>query len=517
MLAAENGALPGGKVGGIGDVIRELPLALAGLGWAPIVLTPSYGMFAHHHDAVLIANVEVPFAGRQEIVEVFQVPGPEEAVTHIVLEHAFFSPQGPGRIYCDDGSAAPFATDATKFAFFCMAAAMCLKQEVIEADLIHLHDWHTALFLALRQFHGGCVFLQSIRTVYTIHNLALQGIRPLQGHCSAFETWYPGMHYHHNVLVDPRYHDCVNPMALAVRLADMVNTVSPTYALEILDANDSRHGFYGGEGLELDLQAAAANGRLVGILNGCAYDDRPKKAFRRAPAWKTLRDTMLDALQHWMSRTTYLHSSHYLSAQKITRQLRKKPTSILLSIGRVTPQKVGLFLETCGAGDTALEAILKSLDPGVLFVLLGNGEVELEKELTTIANRHANCVFLEGYIDSLPDLLYRSADLFLMPSTFEPCGISQMMAMREGTPCVVHGVGGLKDTVEHLHTGFVFSGDSPREQADNFVATVSDALALKNNAPEDWKTLCDTAAAVRFSWDQSAVTYEQELYERTNT
>jgi len=108
--------------------------------------------------------------------------------------------------------------------------------------------------------------------------------------------------------------------------------------------------------------------------------------------------------------------------------------------------------------------------------------------------------------------LYRGGDLFLMPSSFEPCGISQMLAMREAQPCVVHGVGGLRDTVEHDRTGFVFSGNTPGEQATEFVATVEKALALKVNDADRWQKICRRAASQRFDWAQSARQTVEQLY-----
>ena len=104
------------------------------------------------------------------------------------------------------------------------------------------------------------------------------------------------------------------------------------------------------------------------------------------------------------------------------------------------------------------------------------------------------------------------ADLFLMPSSFEPCGISQMLSMRAGQPCVVHAVGGLKDTVEHAVTGFVFDGNSPAEQATNFVSCVQNALSIKLNKPAQWEKICSNAAGQRFSWEVAATTYIQKLY-----
>jgi len=163
--------------------------------------------------------------------------------------------------------------------------------------------------------------------------------------------------------------------------------------------------------------------------------------------------------------------------------------------------------------DSALEAILTASGPETLFIMLGNGEKDLEHRFVDIARQHENFLYLRGYVDAFAAPLYASADLFLMPSSFEPCGISQMLAMRAGQPCVVHAVGGLKDTVEHDVTGFVFNADTPAGQAENFVSTTLAALTVKQQDPDHWQSICSNAAERRFSWELAAKTYQQELYQ----
>jgi starch synthase len=130
-----------------------------------------------------------------------------------------------------------------------------------------------------------------------------------------------------------------------------------------------------------------------------------------------------------------------------------------------------------------------------------------------IARENRRLLFLCGYSESLAAPLYRAGDLFLMPSSFEPCGISQMLAMRATQPCVVHSVGGLKDTVEDGRTGFVFEGDSPQQQAMAFVDTVKRALAMKTENDDTWQKICIRAASARFSWSKSAKQTIEMLYE----
>ncbi len=508
LLAAENAALPGGKVGGIGDVIRDLPLALADRGWQPTVLTPGYGVFTGLPRAVRSGNLVFQFAGARTRAELWQVQGPDPRVRHLFIEHPLLVPHGSGHIYYDDGPHAPFASDAGKFAFYSAAAAAFVIGCQPGPKVVHLHDWHTAMYLVLREFDPAFRALKKITTVYTIHNLALQGTRPLKWDISSLESWFPKLYYPHNRVADPRYADCVNPMATAIRLADKLNTVSPTYAKEILLPDNPERGFDGGEGLERELQAAAVDGRLVGILNGCFY---PKRRVRK-PAWRSFLKAAVAALTDWMTQRTSIASSHYFASQRLALLPRRRPRTLLTSVGRLTGQKVDLFLTDTGSGRSALEVILSHLGSHGMLILLGSGDPEVEIRLTRIAATHENFLFLSGYSQALAEYLYEAGDLFLMPSSFEPCGISQMLAMRAGQPCVVHAVGGLVDTVRDGVTGFVFAGARPHSQAANFASAVEDALEMKNSGDGRWRTMCCKAAAERFSWDAAAAIYEREVY-----
>ena len=506
MVAAENGALPGGKVGGVGDVIRDLPIALAERGWQPTVLTPAYGMFNKLPGAVSVASLPLRFAGAGQIATLWRIPSGNSSVEHLAIEHPALSPDGPGRIYCHDPADRPFATDAGKFAFFCAALATWLRQVENRYDVVHLHDWHAGFYLLLRQYDPDCQSLRALRTVFTIHNLALQGIRPFAGDASSLASWYPELAVPPAKVVDPRYADCINPMLTAIRLADKIGTVSPTYAREILRPSDIAHGFSGGEGLEADLQSAAHDGRLTGILNGCEY-----AGFTRRPVgWQRLLAAIGDALDNW--RSPEIATICAASAESLKMLPKRRPPHVLVSIGRLAPQKTALFFQQGSAGQSALESLLDELGNKGVFIMLGSGDRALEEHCCELASRRKNFLFLCGYSDVLADTLYAAGDLFLMPSTFEPCGISQMLAMRAGQPCVVHAVGGLKDTVEDNVSGFTFAGDSPPLLADNFVASVRRALQLKSANPAAWKAIQETALNRRFSWSAAAERYEKELY-----
>lgn len=502
LVAAENGHLPGGKVGGVGDVIRDLPIALQAQGkksgWKIRLITPAYGRFHRLPGASKVRRLKVDFAGRVRFAEVWKFFPPSESVETLLIAHALLDPRGDGRIYHEDDQQHPFATDASKFAFFNAAVAAMVQTDSEPPDVLHLHDWHTGLLPALKAVAPVDTPLQRARCVFTIHNLAYQGIRPLDGHASSLKTWFPKLNLPLQTLTDRRYPDCVNFMVSGIRLADGLNTVSPTYAKEITRPSDPALGFIGGEGLEMDLQQAAAAHRLLGILNGCMYEGISSVE----PSWTSLQAALQ---QHQQLIASKDPARQWL--QSITR-----PRHLLTSVGRLVTQKVALMLEPVFGHATALEAVLENLGSNSLLILLGSGDAELEQRLAAIAAQKSNLLFLRGYAETLSASLYANGDLFLMPSSFEPCGISQMLAMRAGQPCVVHGVGGLKDTVREGETGFVFQGDTVAAQASAFVHSVRQALTLREQDAEAWQAMRQDAAAQRFSWQHAAQAYIDELY-----
>ena len=501
MVAAENGAFKGGKIGGIADVVRDLPQALADLGHEVSVLMPAYGVFNRLPQARHDADIKVRFGGNEYRTGFFRVGATGSAVRYFVVEHPLITRDEPGTIYHHDLADGPFATDGGRFAFFCAAVAEYAEQCDTPPDVLHLHDWQTGLIPALRRFDPKLKRLRKIHVVYTIHNLAYQGIRPFAGHHSSFESWFPRLDYTREQLADPRYPDCVNPMAVAIRMTDKLNTVSPTYAQEILRPNDPSRGFNGGEGLEEDLRLREAAGCLSGILNGCFY---PGPGGRR-PGW--------NRLLHAIAKENHLFDNDPVARANLDNLPSRRPAKVLVSIGRVGPQKVSLLLEPVPGFPSALEAMLEQHGRSMAFIMLGSGDPAFEQRLVDIAARHPNLLFLRGYAESLPDLLYPGGDLFIMPSSFEPCGISQMLAMRSSQPCVVHAVGGLRDTVSDDVNGFTFAGDTAAEQAANFVACVNRALTIKLQHRERWNTIRKEAAKMRFSWEASARSYLSELYE----
>lgn len=507
FVAAENDALPNAKVGGVADVVRDLPAALADRGWDVTVMIPAYGVLHTAGGAKRVGSVSARFRGELQDVGVWEVPGSFPSVRNLVLDHPLFGADGAGQIYFADDADRPFATDANKFALLSAAAATFVENAENKPDVVHLHDWHAAFYCLLREYSSQYPSLPDIRTVFTIHNLSYQGVRPFKGDESSLASWFPELDFDAPTIADPVYDDCVNPMLTAIRLADAVSTVSPTYAKEICRASDPATGFIGGEGLEKILQEADDAGRLHGVLNGCYYDTPPPKR-----DWRELLTEMRKQVAEWRKKQPE-EAAHAVAAKTLKSLNERKPSTVLLSIGRLVSQKATLFVSATTSGRPALIEIIDKLDKDALLIVLGSGERKYELALRDMAAKSGKILYLQGYAETLSESLYAVADLFLMPSSFEPCGISQLLAMRASLPCVVHSVGGLRDTVIDGETGFCFSGSGITEQADAFVSATTNAIGLRKSRPGKFQRIRDAAGDQRFSWTRSATRTIECLYE----
>jgi starch synthase len=511
MIASENGALPGGKVGGIGDVIRDVPRELVAQGHTVTVVNPGYQFLSRLPGARLVNTLTVDFASALERIALYEVDVPDAppGIRMVLLDHPLFGAAGEASIYHHDPHE-PFATDARTFALFCHALCLALVNGALpRPDVLHLHDWHAALVLVLRQAHPAYRALQTVPCVFTIHNLSLQGIRPLAANWSSPAVWFPALKLPRPDVVDPRYPDCINLMRAGIRLADKVHVVSPTYAREIQLPSDSEQGVIRGEGLEKDLQQAAQQGRLFGILNGCEYP----AGRLRAIGHRQFLEAAAAVLDGWVGNKLWIKASLFKALQRLDAwsDRTRKPPMVIASVGRLTAQKVRLLAVPTRDGRSALDAMLDQLDNGIMIVL-GSGDENYEHFLLEVMQRHENFLFLNGFSESLADLLYRYCDLFLMPSSFEPCGISQMLAMRAGTPCLVHKVGGLADTVRHMENGFCFEGADLQQQVTAMLAVFTEVLQLRSGRLPLWNSISRNAAAMRFSWDGAVHEYLAKLY-----
>jgi len=510
MLASENASLKNGKVGGVGDVIRDLPRALADLGWNTTIITPSYGFLHLDNPSREIGSVRFPFSGKIEEAIVFEVTPriAHAGVRNLVVEH----PRIRGTpIYSNDPPGQAFASDATKYALFCSAIGQYLKTTEMPA-VLHLHDWHTPFLLLLRELHPQFSHLKDVKTVFTIHNLAIQGNRPLRGSAATVEQWFPEIFSDSswmNSWKDPRYTEPnFTPMAAGIRLADRVNTVSPTYAEEIVHPSNPSIGSIRGEGLEGILQTAKAEGRLFGILNGCEY---PANRIPRRLPFPELCDVFTSEVGSWKKKLP--DPVHDQSLERITELKKRRPSVILTSVTRVVEQKIKILHQPTSRRKPVMAEICSLLSTvNGIYIVLGTGTPDYEDRMAEMMRRCPNCLYLKGFSEPIGEVLYANGMLFMMPSSFEPCGIGQMLAMRDGQPCLVHAVGGLKDTVTEGKNGFTFLGATLLEQADLCVEGTHRAIKTKLEQPDLWNRIVQEALESRFTWEKSAREYIDRMY-----
>lgn len=505
FIAAENDAISCCKAGGMGDVVRDVPEELSRRGHRVSVITPAYERL-HKNAKFLVKRFPVHFGNQASEAVLYEVnpKNNHTKVRHFVIRHPEIKAGNLAKIYHHDAEE-PFATDANKFALFCRAAAEVLQNEFLgKPDILHLHDWHTSALLLLRAFDTKYNKLREIRMVYSIHNLALQGIRPLKENPSSLESWFPELSYDYETVKDPRYTNCINLMAVGIRLADAVHTVSPTYKKEILMPSEPPV-FIGGEGLEKDLQNAENQGRLHGILNGIQYKKHPEK-----PKRNLLENCLSNLFKRVSDEKNETDKAFLLhTGNKLIRLFDKRPDFIACSVARLTDQKFLLFKNYPEMFLSVLEK-LKSING--LYILLGTGDLGYENYFKAVSFQHDNFVFINGQSDTVVESIYREGNLYLMPSLFEPCGISQMLAMQHGQPCLAHATGGLRDTVGHLINGFTFSGSTNFLKAQNLLHALESAIDLYLNQPEEWSEISRNAANARFDWASSVKMYEEKLY-----
>lgn len=517
MLAAENDALPHAKVGGVGDVLRDVPEALAESGVDVDIILPDYADYQSLMKSEQLATIELEFAGRTQVLTLLKLwpldskQAQNKHLNFYALSHDTFAGEAGQWVYTDDDEG-PFATDATKFALFCQGVLEALHNDLLpRPDKFHFHDWHAAFATILLEYEFRYSGFKRIPRVFSIHNLSLQGIRPITGMSSSLYGWYRNLKVDMTYLVDPRYPDCINPMRAAIHYCDKIHVVSPSYADEVQRPSDPSQGFFGGEGLHEDLQIAAKNNKLVGILNGCKYD----VSFPEPMSYREFLVSSQQSLFSWMALKDTMRSAHFIAFERVRALLasKKKNKPFIASfVGRLTSQKVALLMVTY-EGKTVLEHILDRLkDINGVALMMGSGDANLERKFTQVMAKYDNLIFLNGYTAHLSEDLYALGDLFLMPSSFEPCGISQMLSMRRGQPCLVHHVGGLKDTVIDGVNGFAFTGSDVTEQCNNLLASFDRAVTIYLNDPEAWQQYVENAKAARFSWQQSVEEYLNKLY-----
>lgn len=464
FLTAE--AAPFAKTGGLGDIGGSLPKALHAMGHDVRVFMPAYRNIETGFPGVESMPLQLDVATGSGIVQAgafeSKLPGSEVPVYFIAQQSLFNRDNIYG--YWDD----PY-----RFAFFSKAAFALTESLDWRPDLLHAHDWHAAPAVTWLATAGQAhPRYQGVGSVFTIHNLAHQG----KTNWNVFD--YLQIYTHS--LSEEAYNE-VNFMARGIYHANLINTVSPSYAREIMT-------YEGGVGLDGLLRHR--QGDLHGILNGLDYGEwNPTTDKRLAKAFD------VDSLEQRQENRRALQAAVGLP------QVPDIP--ILAIISRLDWQK---GLDVVGH---PLHLLLNGYSGPAQFIVLGTGNPQYENMFAQMASYHKEKMAAYiGYHAGLAPLIYAGSDMFLMPSVFEPCGLGQMIAMRYGSVPVVRSTGGLADTVQDGITGFTFFELS----SDALWNAIQRATYIYNVDKEGWRRMQTNGMQTDFSWQRSAQGYQQ-LYE----
>ena len=470
---------PFAKTGGLADVTAALPKALQALGHDVRLIMPRYRRIDPRAFGlrILKERVMVSVGPRTAEVTLFEGRLPETPVpVYFVDAPRLFDRDG---LYQDHGE--DFPDNLERFSAFAQAVLLVMPELGWRPDLVHCHDWQTALLCAqLALNYREHPFWGSAASVLTVHNLAYQGLFPAEQfpltHLPAHAFGIEGLEFYGKV----------NLLKGGLLFAEALSTVSPTYAREI-----QTHAF----GAGLDGVLSLRRDCLVGILNGIDVD-----------VWNPSVDPTLPA--HYRRGELAGKSICKLSLQK-AQGLAEHHGLLIGMVQRLVEQKgIELFVQ----------AIDEIMALPVQVVILGTGDSVYHERLTAIAGRFPDRIALHlGFDDALAHQIEAGCDAFLMPSRFEPCGLNQMYSMRYGTLPIVRQVGGLADTVVDVSpstldagtaTGFVFEPYTPKA----LVEAISRAVAAFRDH-DLWRRLVDLAMQQDFSWSRSANAYDA-LYRR---
>ncbi len=460
FIAAE--AAPFVKVGGLGDVIGSLPKALRELGVDARVILPLYSSINRERFGLKYKAYQfVDLGWRHSYCGIFETEV-DGVPCYFVDNEQYFNRDS---IYGQ-------ADDGERFAFFSKAALEILPALDFKPDVVNVNDWHTALSVIYLHVlkSSGAEFYKDMKSVLSIHNIEFQGrFNPYEmGNLFGLENKY------FDALI---YNGDVNLLKGAIQLADRVNTVSETYAREILDPYFS----YG-----LDKILTVEQGKLRGILNGIDVDKFNPKTDPMIPVNYDLK-TFEDKVQN------------KLAFQKEMDLEVNADIPLIGMVTRLTHQKgIDLILQ-------ASEEILKT---GAQLVILGTGDAHYESALRSLEHyRHDRVRSILLFSNEMSAKIYAASDLFLMPSKTEPCGLSQLISMRYGTVPVVHRVGGLRDTVIPFTgvegNGFTFESF----QAGDMMDAIYRAVTCFYQSPDEWKQIIKNNLQKDVSWEQSAKKY----------
>lgn len=457
------------KTGGLGDVAGSLPAALVRAGAEVIVMVPKYATIKDEYKAQMehFADFYVSLGWRNEYCGLEKLE--RDGVTYMFVDNERYFARDYPYGFFDDGE---------RFAFFSKAITESLQHlpAGFECDILHCNDWQTALApVFLREFYQGLPLYNRVKTVFSIHNVAFQG----QFSDTVMEDIL-GVAHIPAAASQLRCDACsINYMLGALRYADAITTVSPTYANEIQTPEF-------GEGLDGVLRERSY--ALQGILNGIDVSGFDPATDKRIAANYTVED----------------RSGKAVCKAKLQEELGlevRDDRPLMVMVTRLTRQK-GL--------DLVMYALDRILAGGVQVAVLGTGDRDYEDGLRYFQDKYPGTMAARIEFDpALSQRMYAAADMFLMPSKFEPCGLSQIIAMRYGTLPIVRETGGLKDTVQPYNeftgegTGFSFSNFNGDEMGD----AVFRAARLFWDNRDAWNQLVTQAMSQDFSWTRSADKY----------
>ena len=457
------------KTGGLGDVAGSLPAALVRAGAEVIVMVPKYATIKDEYKAQMehFSDFYVSLGWRNEYCGLEKLE--HDGVTYMFMDNERYFARDYPYGFFDDGE---------RFAFFSKAITESLQHlpEGFECDILHCNDWQTALApVFLREFYQGLPLYDRVKTVFSIHNVAFQG----QFSDTVMEDIL-GVAHIPAAASQLRCDACsINYMLGALRYADAITTVSPTYANEIQTPEF-------GEGLDGVLRERSY--ALQGILNGIDVAGFDPATDKRIAANYTVED----------------RSGKAVCKAKLQEELGlevRDDRPLMVMVTRLTRQK-GM--------DLVMYALDRILAGGVQVAVLGTGDRDYEDGLRYFQDKYPGTMAARIEFDpALSQRMYAAADMFLMPSKFEPCGLSQIIAMRYGTLPIVRETGGLKDTVQPYNeftgegTGFSFTNFNGDEMGD----AVFRAARLFWDNRDAWNQLVTQAMSQDFSWTRSADKY----------
>lgn len=474
FLAAE--VVPFAKTGGLADVAGALPKALKRLDHDIRIVMPCYGFINREQFNLnqVLRDVPAPMSGRIETASVWEGQVSQNVPVYFVENSKYYDREG---IYM-------YNDDADRFVFFCRAALEMLKRLDWAPDVLHCNDWHTAIIPNwLKTIYIDDPFYQRMVTVYSIHNLAYQGVF---GH-RVLEI--AGVdQYQFSAPPGIADQNQINLMGRGIFYADMISTVSDSYAQEILTF-EYGHGF--------DRLLRERRDRLYGILNGIDYEVNN-------PA------TDPHIYQHYDRHDFEAKLQNKLALQRETGLTEAAYTPLIGMISRLADQK---GFDLIGQ---VIDQMIHNLD--FQLILLGTGSDYYQDLFNEIKQRYPGrtAIYLT-FNTALAQKIYAGSDMFLMPSRFEPCGLGQLLAFRYGSVPIVRETGGLKDTVSNF--------DPTNNAGNGFTFKLYDSLAMYTaivraietyKYKEQWQNIIRRGMNADFSWDRAARQYV-ELYRRAQS